>query len=195
VAGRVGGADGPTESLGRTSAITVLTPCRRGWARWLRADFRLLAALKSLMRQRKPSRKVRRLSFISFAHWAVVDRLPSVRLPYPYIVFHSNFNGGSTEYFEAFARALPWRMMGLWGGAYGVPRPRDLVGFSGYIMRHWVRADHYYAAYPHASTKMVLDALELRGRFDHFSSRAAGLAPEEFARGYAQLMERVQHNL
>src|SRR5437867_1384311 len=101
------------------------------------------------MRQRVPSRPVRRLSFISFAHWAVVDRMPpgrkrgARRLPHPYVLFQSNFNGAAAEYVEAFARGLTWRMRGLWGGAYGVPDPARMVAFTRYIQEHWVATEHY----------------------------------------------------
>src|SRR5439155_5522959 len=50
-----GWTPGPITSAGRTSAITVLTPCPSWWARWLRWLWAVLAAQKGLMRQRHPS--------------------------------------------------------------------------------------------------------------------------------------------
>jgi hypothetical protein len=186
---------GPRDSAGRSTAIAVVTPARRAWAAWLRVDFAALKLLKRLMRQHEPSRPVRRLSFITFAHWAVVDRVGGRRLPHPYIVFHSNFNGASAEYFEAFARGLKWRMRGLWGGAYGVPDPNQLVEFANYIDEHWIGSDHYYAAYPQASTKMVLSALELRSHFKDFAARATDLEPDRFVTEFAEFVARVQRHL
>ncbi len=172
---------------------------RRWWALWLRLDFAALALLKRLLRQTRPSRPVRRLSFISFAHWAVVDRVPADRrgrrLPYPYILFQSNFNGAPHEYFEAFARGLTLRMRGLWSGAYGVPDAGDLTRFARYINRNWIATEHYYAAYPHASTKMVLSALALRRQFDEFAAEAPRLEPPEFAHRYGEFLARAQRHL
>ncbi len=176
---------------------------RPWWALYLRADFVLLRALKWLMRQREPARPVKRLSFISFGRWAVIDRIPAslekrraTPLPRPYIVFQSNFNGQSHEYFEAFALGLKWRMRGLWRGAYGVPDPSDLGGFSDYVHKHWQPVAHYYAAYPQASTKMVLSALGLRREFDSFADWATRAAPEEFGREFEAFVERaIRHPL
>jgi hypothetical protein len=189
--------EGPFDRAGRITAITVVTPVRRWWATWLRIDFVLLKVLKWFLRQREPARAVKRLSFINFGRWAVMDRVPASgsgrgrRLPHPYILFQSNFNGASHEYFEAFARGLKLRMRGLWGGAYGVPDPNDLTKFSRYVHQHWQPTDHYYAAYPQASTKMVLSALALRTEFDAFSRRAADLDADRFAREYAEFVARA----
>jgi hypothetical protein len=176
---------------------------RGWWAVYLRVDFVLLKWLKWLMRQKEPARAVKRLSFISFGRWAVIGRVPASaekgraeRLPHPYIVFQSNFNGQSHEYFEAFALGLKWRMRGLWRGAYGVPDPSDLGGFADYVHNHWQPVAHYYSAYPQASTKMVLSALALRREFESFAARAERAAPEQFAQEFQSFVERaIRHPL
>jgi hypothetical protein len=189
---------GGMDTVGRSTAVTVISPCRRWWAAWLRLDFAALALWKRLLRQKQPSRPVRKLSFINFAHWALVDRIPARGghgarpLPKPYIVFHSNFNGAAHEYIEAFCRALPWRMRGLWGGAYGTPDPSRLQAFHEHIVDNWVPTQHYYCAYPQASTKMILAALQVRKLFDEFSERAADLEPDRFAEEYAKLVSDLQ---
>lgn len=187
--------EGPRDKAGRATAIAVVTPVRRAWAMWLRADFALVRALRWVLRQKQPSRPVKRLSFISFAHWALVERVGDRRLPHPYIVFQSNFNGEPAEYFEAFARGLEWRMRGLWGGAYGVPDPKRIDAFAGYIGEHWIPSDHYYCAYPHASTKMILAALELREELDRFAADAPGLEPVEFERRLREFTASAQRHV
>jgi hypothetical protein len=191
--------EGAFDNIGRTTAIAVVTPTRRWWATWLRVDFVALRLLKWAIRQKEPARAVKQLSFISFGRWAVVDRVPAggngagTPLPHPYILFQSNFNGQSHEYFEAFARGLQWRMRGLWWGAYGVPDPKDLTAFAGYVHKAWEPVDHYYSAYPQASTKMVLSALALRRAFEPFAARAGDLDPDAFEREYADFVARAAH--
>jgi hypothetical protein len=191
--------EGPGDRAGRSRAIVVATPIPRWWALFLRVEFALVALLRRILRSKLPSRAVRRLSFISFARWAVIYSVPAKarrgrvrRLPYPYVVFQSNFNGQPEEYIEAFALGLKWRMRALWGGAYGVPDPTDLTHFTAHIAARWIPCEHYYCAYPEASTKMVLDAVQLRGHFDDLAKRAPGLEPAEFATEYARFLERVQ---
>jgi hypothetical protein len=194
-----GCVEGAADRAGRATAIVIVTPIPRWWAIFLRVEFWLVALLRRVLRSKLPSRAVRRLSFISFARWAVIYNVPVKarrgrvrRLPHPYVVFQSNFNGQAQEYFEAFARGLKWRMRLLWKGAYGVPDPTDLTGFSAHINAHWIPCEHYYCAYPEASTKMVLAAVELRKHFDELSKRARTLEPAEFATEYARFLERVQ---
>ena len=183
---------GPRDVAGQSTAIAVLTPSRRAWAGWLRADFAALDRFKGWRNQQQPSRPVRRLSFISFARWAVTDRLGERKLPYPYILFQSNFNGASAEYFEAFGRGLKWRMRGLWAGAYGVPDPSKLIAFDEYIRRHWVPCDHYYCAYPQATTKTILSGLELRRAFLDFAAAAPSLPAAEFRTELSRLVQVLQ---
>ena len=195
--------EGPRDRAGRATAIVVATPVRWWWAILLRIEFALVALLKLVLRQTLPSRAVRRLSFISFARWAVLGRVPPQprsgrrgrRLPLSYVIFHSNFNGAPHEYFEAFARGLKWRMRGLWAGAYGVPDPNQLTQFAAHINEHWVPSQHYYSAYPNASTKMVLAAVELRGHFHAFAELAPDLEPQQFAAEYRRFLARVQRYL
>lgn len=193
---------GPGDTVGRATAIAVVNPIPWWWAWFLRIEFAVVAVIRAVLRTRLPSRAVRRLSFISFAHWAVIDKIPAEaglgrgrRLPHSYAVFQSNFNGRPQEYFEAFARGLKWRMRLLWAGAYGVPDPTDLPAFAAHINAHWIPTEHYYCAYPEASTKMVLAAVELRRHFDELAERAPGLEPERFAAEYQRFLARVQRLL
>jgi hypothetical protein len=158
------------ETVGRWTAITVITPMPRWWDATLRANFRRLDRRRRRGRRSRIMSNLERLSFISFAHWSPV-RLPSGR----YLVFQSNFNGAAKQYVEAFARIVTWGMRGLWAGATGVPGPLPVAAFEAYIMDQRLPVDHYYCAYPEASTKMVLAALELRERHAALQRRLAPL--------------------
>ena len=63
-----------------------------------------------------------RLSFIHFARWTLVRRIPyngppqrQEQLSYPRLFFESNFNGGWEEYIDAFSYVLTTGMWGLLG--------------------------------------------------------------------------------
>jgi hypothetical protein len=115
-----------------------------------------------------------RLSFIHFAHWSVFYRIPpgdpkGQRLPHPYLVFQSNFNRGWREYVEAFCYVIPTGVRLNWRGAYGFPSPKPVGPFLEYVDKRFTKSIHHYSAYPDASTRMVISALDARRRFDEFA--------------------------
>lgn len=181
------------------SPITVLTPVRRIWFWWLRATWPFAdGPLSSWIK-----RPLLALSFIHVARWGLMDRLPAAdprrrarRLPWPYVVFQSNFDGPPEEYAEAFAIKVAWRINGLWRGAYGFPGPRPQATFVQYVLDHAVDGPvHYYSAYPTGTVRTVRSALALEDRFEGFRRDAAGLDPEEFAAAWRAFLTREQRNL
>lgn len=179
------------------SPITVLTPVPPLWGWWLRASW-LYAD-----RSRWIKRPLLALSFIHAAHWGLMNRLPAAapgrrgrRLPSPYVLFQSNFDGPAEEYAEAFAIKVAWRINGLWKGAYGFPGPRPQSTFVKYVLDHAVGGRyHYYSAYPHGTVKTVRSALALEERFERFRRYAAGLDANEFAEAWREFLTREQRNL
>lgn len=177
--------------------ITVLTPVRGIWSWWLRATWPLAD------RSRWIKRPLLALTFIHAAHWALVDRLPAAgprhrarRLPAPYVVFQSNFDGRADEYAEAFAIKVAWRIDGLWKGAYGFPGPKPQATFVRYVLDRALRGPyHYYSAYPHGTVRTVRSALALVESFERFRRDAADLDAEEFAVAWRGFLTREQRNL
>jgi hypothetical protein len=86
-------------------------------------------------------------------------------------------------------------MRGLWGGAYGVPDPSRLLDFARYIEDHWIPAEHYYCAYPQASTQMILASLDLQERFEKFAARAEELPADAFEPEFRRFVASVQREL
>jgi hypothetical protein len=178
----------------RIAPITVITPVRRLWALWLRLSWPVADA------SRLVKRPLLNLSFIHAAHWGLVDRLMVAgrrrRLPTPYVVFQSNFDGPVTEYAEAFAITVPWRIRGLWGGAYGFSDPGTPNRFVDYVKAHRVPGPyHYYSRYPTATVRTVSAALELRESFERFRRESEGLDAEEFAAAWQRFLTRQQGRL
>ena len=181
---------------GRVTAITVLTPVRRGWTTWLRLSWPVASRLPIV------ARPLLRLAFIHFAHWAIVDRLgsgdpgrPTQRVRPPRLLFHSNFDGDWDQYIDAFSHVVPGRMTGIWGGAVGFPGPNPAESFKDYIRRNELPAGHYYSAYPEASTRMVSAALSLRPHVRAFDAAASAREPEDFLIAYRRFLVAVQEYL
>ena len=187
------------DTLGRTTAITVISTIRPSWRWFLLFNFWRVRVMRRLTGPSGIDRALKDLSFIHFAHWAVFNRTPASapwwrarKLPQPYLLFHSNFNGGAQEYIEAFSMTVRTGMRALWGGAYGVPKPTPVGPFIDYIRKAKIPTTYYYSAYPEASTTMVCDALELRGKFESFQAEAAMLEPDRFADAYARFVTEAQ---
>jgi hypothetical protein len=133
-----------------------------------------------------------RLSFIHFARWTLVRRLPEQRLRRPQLFFESNFNGGWEEYIDAFSHILTRGMTVFWGSSHGFPKPLPTGRFKAYIKRHELVASHFYSAYPEATTTIVLSALELDERLRAFRAATRGMDPEAFAGAWRAFLTEVQ---
>lgn len=185
---------------GRTRAMTVFTPIRP-WYRppgstlWVRVVFWF--ARRSVA---KGPGDIERLSFIHFARWGIINRIPDLgqppeRLRQPLFMFESNYNGTFDQYIDAFASILTRGMNLFWGSSYGFPSPRPVTRFIEYIHANELVADHYYSAYPTATTTMVVSALELEGPHEVFRQAAQALGPEEFAAAFARFLSDQQARL
>jgi hypothetical protein len=129
-----------------------------------------------------PFGALRKLAFIHFAHWSLVDRIPangpnSRKLAHPYILFQTNFNRGWKEYVEGFCLTIPFAMNANWRGGYGFPSPRPVSRFIEYVETRFTPEAHFYCAYPDASTRMVMAATHERSQFNRFAGTVAGPPP------------------
>jgi hypothetical protein len=180
----------PSNVCGMATAITTMAPMRRRKVLALRLAFwmrRHVAPYRELK-----ARPLRRLSFIHFAQWTLVRRLPGQPLSPTYLCFESNFNGSFDAYIDSFAYVVPRLMKGIWRGAYGFPGPQPATPFKAYIERHEYPAAHFYSAYPEATTTRVSAALALRQRFDALVARTRGAPPDAFAEEWRDFLRDTQ---
>jgi hypothetical protein len=180
---------------GKAIAITVFSTVNRLGRLWLPAVFFVGSRVPTPI-----ARKLSRLSFIHFARWTLVRELPdngqpTEELHFPHLYFESNFNGGWAEYIDAFSHILTSGMKIFWGTSYGFPQPLPTGPFKLYIQRNEIVASHFYSAYPHATTTMILSALELEDRLDAFDEDVAQAGDEEFAACWHELLTDVQELL
>ena len=142
-----------------------------------------------------------RLSFIHFARWTVIKRIPHnegqprEHLRHKHLFFESNFNGGWEEYIDAFSHILTKGMTMLWGSSYGFPKPLPTAPFKQYIRRNEIEASHFYSAYPDATKSMVSAALELDEQLAAFKERTRGADAETFAAEWRRFLTETQANL
>jgi hypothetical protein len=192
---RAGTASDVRNLEGRAQAFTVLTPVRRGWALWLRFNFFFARHVPYF------TAKLRELSFIHYARCSIVTLNPKSAPRRPdgnrrYLLLTSNFNGTWDQYVEVFSEVVPWRVRAIWGTSSGFPGPSPPERLKEFVREHELAADHYYAAYPQASTTVVLSALELRDRFERFAESVRGdIASEDFRQAWVGFLTSVQIHL
>jgi hypothetical protein len=175
---------------GKATAITVISPVK-WWGRPVLAlvflaGRRLTFTLK----------KLQQLSFIHYARWAVIPRFPDgaggEKRRYTYLLFESNFNGTWDQYIDAFSEVVPTRMRAIWGSSYGFPGPIPVEPFKAYIRRNEYVANHYWSAYPGASTTEIISAGRVAAALESFDTTPE---PEAFAEAYKQLITDLQGDL
>lgn len=178
---------------GKATAITVITPLKRRGPLVLRLVFWMGRNMAWTLR------KLEMLSFIHYARWAVVKRFPDgargERLSHSYLVFESNFNDSWDQYIDAFSEVVALRMKSIWGTSLGFPGPHPVAPFKDYIRRNELVANHYFSAYPGATTTEIISAARVQAAIEDFARTSAGLDPESFRAAYESLLTRIQGDL
>jgi hypothetical protein len=179
----------------RATPLTVLSPIPWWWALWIRLSWPVARIGNFVVGP------LRRLSFIHFARWAVIGRWPADRrtprdraAPRS-LLFLTSFDGSDIQYIEAFVRVVPGRINGLYWGAKGFPGPHRFGPVNAYIEEHSHPVDHFWMAYPEASTKMVSQALRLQTAYDEARPRLDAAGPERFADEWRRFLTTVQGEL
>jgi hypothetical protein len=178
---------------GKATAITVLTPVKRHAPPLLAIVFWIGRHVTWTLK------KLQMLSFIHYARWAVIRRFPDggrgERLNYTYLFFESNFNGTWDQYIDAFSQVVPTRMKAIWGTSYGFPGPLPVERFKRYIRHNEFVANHYWSAYPGATTTEVISAARVAAALDRFKRQSATLEPDAFKAAYESFLATVQRDI
>jgi hypothetical protein len=141
---------------------------------------------------------LKKLSFIHAARWSLVPRVPgnggqpTTKLRHPLLYFESNFNGGWEEYIDAFSYVLHTGMSAFWGSSYGYPGALPPSPFKDYIRANQYKANHFYSAYPNATTTTVIAARELARRVKDLREREPHMSTDEFAHAWQELLSESQ---
>ena len=86
-------------------------------------------------------------------------------------------------------------MKGIWGTSYGFPGPIPVEPFKQYIRDNEYVANHYWSAYPNATTTEIISAKRVAAALDDLRRRAPGLDPEAFKAAYDKTLTSVQRDL
>lgn len=144
------------------------------------------------------------LSLIHYARWVILKpdsfpRLsadqPKEELKYHYMVFFSNFNGSWDQYVDSFSAAIPDGLDLFWTFNIKYPRSIPMLPFHRYITANQIWTDHYYNAYPMASSNDVKSARKVRDAVLEFIPTVEGVTAEQFQQRYHKLLLALQHDV
>lgn len=188
----------PSNINHKTYAMNAITPMK-WWKTWIvRLVFWVLATFKSTQKS------LIQLSFIHFARWVIIPRRkfprvgpdqPAEDLEYDYMLFFSNFNGTWNQYIDAFSAVLSTGLNLIWRWSEKFPGSVPVTPFKQYIARCQFDTDHYYSAYPYATTNDVKAAHRVQAALDALAQQSATPSPEDFERAYRKFVVTVQSDL
>ena len=184
---------------GKTYAINVVTPV--GWrgivnrAIFLAVQTRFFAnRLNGLLT----------LSLIHYARWVIVgpnqfpnlgDGQPTEELSYAYEFFFSNFNGSWNQYIDSFSMSISSGLDLFWRTSRNFPKSVPIEAFHRYITDNQVFTDHYYSAYPLATSNDVKSAQRVGLQLQSLSVAVDSMTPADFRRAYNAALLDLQHDL
>jgi hypothetical protein len=181
---------------GRMTGLTLFTPIRNRWMPVLKAALWLGKYVPMAQKH------ILQFDFIHFVRWTIVRDLGRAsgpqhhtRLNYPYLFFESNFDGPWRNYIDAFAYIIPNDIRFVWGRGIQFPAPPPAEPLKAWIARNSMEGGHYYCAYPHASTRMVKGALDVRDAFQKVLADAEHQSPDEFKAAYERFLADQQAHL
>jgi hypothetical protein len=178
---------------GKATAITVITPLKWYGPPVLSVVFWAGRNLAFTLK------KLEMLSFIHYARWATIKRFPDgengQRLHHTYLFFESNFNGTWDQYIDAFSEVVAFRMKAIWGTSFGFPGPLPVEPFKAYIRRNEYVANHYWSAYPGATTTEIISAERVEAALEELRGEAHALGPGGFQEAYEAFLVKVQGDL
>jgi hypothetical protein len=175
---------------GRARALTLLTPIRPFWVPFLWFVMRS-ARYHTYFRDHSLQFK-----FIYYVRWAIFREFsPSEKKRYSYLFFESNFDIPWQQYIDAFAYVIPRDIGVIWGRGFAFPKPPPAEPLKRWIAMNSLEGGHYYAAYPGASVKMTLSALEADERLRELERASAGMTPAQFRAAFDAAVGDLQRHL
>ena len=169
---------------------------------WLNRFVFWLAGIKAV--QNMAFNGLIQLSLIHYARWVILrdsdfpnlsPDQPKEKLKYGYNFFLSNFNGSWTQYVDSFSVAIPGGLNLLWLKNVGWKNARVETPFNGYVQRNQIETEHYYNAYPLASSNDVKSAQTVKKEVISLASKVASMSPEDFKVAFEKVTLDLQADI
>lgn len=175
---------------GRARALTLLTPIRPFWVPFLWLVMRS-ARYHTYFRNHSLQFK-----FIYYVRWAIFREFsPNEKKRYSYLLFESNFDIPWQQYIDAFAYVIPKDIRVIWGRGFAFPGPPPAEPLKRWIAMNSLEGGHYHSAYPGASVKMTMAALEAHERLLELERTSARMSPAEFRASFDSALADLQLHL
>jgi hypothetical protein len=183
------------DTAGRAGLITLLTALRPLGSLRLRIVFALTRRIPGLT-------GLGPLRSVYFIRWSVLTSLPyngppqvRERLPHPLLLWETLYSAPTEPYVETFIHAVGDNVRRIWRTSHGFPGTGSVTDLAGYIGALGIRGAHCWSAYPEATVRTVLSALEVAREHGYLVRAARTAGPEEFAVLYRGFLARRQGDL
>jgi hypothetical protein len=181
--------------LGRARAVTMLTSLRWRGPIILHLRFALTRLFPSLV-------KIGLLKSVYFTRWTILTSIPyngppqqPGRTTAPCLLWDSAFSVSMDPYIESFVHVIGRQIRALWGSSLGFPGTKSVAKLQQYIQEHRYPGAYLYCAYPEASVRMVLAALDIEREHQFLEDSAHKATSQDFESVYQGFLERQQGNL
>ena len=169
---------------------------------WLNRFIFWMAGLKIF--QEKAFDGLLTLSLIHYARWVILrdsdfpylgNGQPKEKLKYGYMFFFSNFNGSWAQYVDSFSVAIPSGLNLLWNRNLGWKNARVETPFNQYVTDNQIETEHYYNAYPLASSNDVKSAKRVKSAVVDLTRKVDNSTPEEFKAAFDKALLHLQADI
>ena len=144
------------------------------------------------------------LSLIHYARWVILrdsdfpylgNGQPKEKLKYGYMFFFSNFNGSWAQYVDSFSIAIPSGLNLLWNRNLGWKNAKVETPFNKYVTDNQIETQHYYNAYPLASSNDVKSAKRVKSTVINLADQVENSTAEEFKSAFDKALLHLQADL
>lgn len=183
-----------SDSDGQATAVSIVVRIKRFGRAWYRVLFfcgRHVSLVTAPMKKQQ---------FIHFCHWMILTSVPApdggrTDLRRPVLWFESNYDGDVVRYMDTFARIIPWRMRAAWTPTHRFPDMFPPEPFHQWTIDNAYTTDHYWSAYPEATTRDVGRALRVLEAFERLPDASGRITAKKFARKWRSALADVQLDL
>ncbi|OIN58810.1 hypothetical protein [Arsenicibacter rosenii] len=186
---------------GKAYAMNLLTPLKRRMV-WVNKAIFWIAGRPFF--QKRSFGGLITLSLIHYARWVIIkdkdlprlnEKQPKEKLTYGYMLFFSNFNGSWTQYVDSFSMAIPGGLNLLWYKTIGWPDSVPETPFNQYVLSNQIWTEHYYSAYPLASSNDIKSAKKVRESLLDLGRNLNTISPDDFQKQYNATLLALQNDL